>query len=165
MTSGDVVGGATSALPAGTDLIIISNGRQAQNALAFIEEFGETLLLRPFVLTLYTDANLKERSSISNLLTEKHVPHGLLKLPVGAAYFSLRKQGRILRAYRSVLTKNTPRRLFLFNYNTHYGLVYDLAKRAEMQVFFIEEGLSSYKKAHAYAPPRSLIDIINKDII
>lgn len=165
MTSGDVVGGATSALPAGTDLIIISNGRQAQNALAFIEEFGETLLLRPFVLTLYTDANLKERSSISNLLTEKHVSHGLLKLPVGAAYFSLRKQGRILRAYRSVLTKNTPRRLFLFNYNTHYGLVYDLAKRAEMQVFFIEEGLSSYKKAHAYAPPRSLIDIINKDII
>lgn len=165
MTSGDLVGGATSAPPAGTDLIIISNDRQAQNALAFIEEFGDTLLLRPFVVALYTEANLKERRSISNLLTERNVPHSLLKLPVGAAYFSLRKQGLILRAYRSVLTKNAPQRLFLFNYNTHYGLIYDLAKMAEMQVFFIEEGLSSYKRASEYAPPRSLIDIVNKDII
>ncbi len=165
MISGDVVGGAASALPAGTDLIIISNGRQAQNAFAFIKEFGDTLLLRPFVLALYTDANLKERSSISNLLTERNIPHGLLKLPVGAAYFSLRKQGRILSAYRTAFAKNVPRRLFLFNYNTHYGLVYDLARMAEMPVFFIEEGLSSYKRSHAYAPPRSLIDIINKDIV
>jgi hypothetical protein len=88
-----------------------------------------------------------------------------LKLPVGAAYFSLRKQGKILRAYRSVLTENAPHRLFLFNYSTHYGLIYDLAKMAEMQVFFIEEGLFSYNRASEYAPPRSLIDIINKDII
>ncbi|MDE3832755.1 hypothetical protein GOA63_31570 [Sinorhizobium meliloti] len=165
MISGDVVGGAASPSPTGTDLIIISNGRQAQNAFAFINEFGDTLLLRPFVLALYTDANLKERSSISNLLTERNIPHGLLRLPVGAAYFSLRKQSRILSAYRSAFAKNVPRRLFLFNYNTHYGLVYDLAKMAEMQVFYIEEGLSSYKRAHAYAPPRSLVDIINKDIV
>ncbi|WOS65242.1 alpha-2,8-polysialyltransferase family protein [Sinorhizobium fredii] len=165
MTSAETANSSTRHLPAGVDLIVLSNGRQAQNALAFIDEFKDSLGLQPFILALYTDANLKERRTVSNLLIERNIAHDLLQLPIGAAYFSIRKQGRILRAYRSVFSTHKPRRLFLFNYNTHYGLAYDLARKAQIQVFFLEEGLSSYKNEDTYAPPRSITEIIDRDII
>lgn len=152
-------------LPSAADVIVVSNSRQALNAIAFIKEFGNKLKLQPFVLGLYSDANLKEKRVIAKLLDENDVSHELVRLPIGAAYFSLRRQAYILRSYRAAFSKTKPLRLFLFNYNTHYGFAYDLARQAQIPVFFIEEGLSSYKENNRYAPPRSMIQIIDRDLI
>ncbi|MGN7881428.1 alpha-2,8-polysialyltransferase family protein [Ensifer sp. 22460] len=151
-------------LPA-VDMIVVSNSRQALNASAFIKVFGSRLRLSPFVLALYTDANLKEKGEIAELLTMEKIPHKIVRLPIGAAYYSLRRQTTILGTYRKVFTAFKPHRVFLFNYNTHYGFVYDLARQSNVSVFFIEEGLSSYKNTDRYAPPRSLVQIIDQDII
>ncbi|WP_244514817.1 alpha-2,8-polysialyltransferase family protein [Ensifer sp. LCM 4579] len=152
-------------MPAIGDVIVLSNGRQALNAIAFIEEFRGKLDLQPFVLGLYTNANLKEKNRIANLLADNNVQFQMLQLPIGAAYFSLRRQSRILRTYRLAFSAIKPKRLFLFNYNTHYGFAYDLARKASVPIFFIEEGLSSYKINDRYAPPRALIQIIDRDVI
>lgn len=145
-------------------IFFISNGRQAYNAVAFIKRQAWENVAIPIFIVLY-DREGKEKNNIIREASNAGIQLESVKLPRGAPYFSFRKSNIISKIYKNIIIKYSPERIYVFNYNTHYGILLSEAERRRIPAYFIEEGMSSYKVSRQFSPPRSYMKIIDKDII
>lgn len=125
-----------------SNLFVISNLGQLNHVESLIRKF---CYKNNVLIVVYTEANYHVPQLIHDQFSDEFSSVIFLKLPKSPNSYNFNNLVKIYKSYRRVILKVRPKKIFLNSFQHHYAVFASIAKKKNIQLFLVEEGLGTYR--------------------